>query len=108
VERSNAVTAALDLFANEGVETVLIGGAAAILHGSARLTYDTDFCCPRTPETFERLARALNSVHPRFRVQDLAEGMPADLDARTFMAGQAFSFITDIGNIDVRFSVDDR
>jgi len=31
---------------------------------------------------------------------------PTDLDARTFKAGQAFSFITDIGNIDVRFSVD--
>ncbi len=98
--------AALDLFAREGVETVLIGGAAAILHGSAQLTYDTDFCCPRTPETFERLARALNSVHPGFRVQDLTAGMPAELDAHTFKTSQAFSFITDIGNIDVRFSVD--
>ena len=32
--------------------------------------------------------------------------MPVQLEARTFKAGQAFSFITDIGNIDVRFDVD--
>ena len=106
MQQPNPVTAALDLFARSDVESILIGGAAAILHGSARLTYDTDFCCPRDPETFEQLARALNSVHPRFRVEGLPEGMSVELDGRTFKPGQAFSFITDIGNIDVRFDVD--
>ena len=84
----------------------MIGGAAAILHGSAHLTQAVDFCCRRDALTFGRLSEALNTVHPRFRVAGIPAGEAVTLDARTFRSGTAFSFITDIGNIDVRFAVD--
>ncbi len=102
----NAITAALDLFDRAGVEYVLVGGAAVILHGSAYVTMDVDFCCKRVVENMERMADALNAVHPRFRVEGIPEGMPTRVDVRTLRAGEAFSFITDIGYLDVRFTVD--
>jgi hypothetical protein len=102
----NRIIAALDIFEKENVEAILIGGAAVILHGSAYVTQDVDFCCSREVKNLESLAKALNSVNPRFRVEGIPEGMPTKVDARTFRNGEAFSFITDIGNLDVRFSVD--
>jgi hypothetical protein len=41
------------------VDFILIGGMAAILHGSARVTVDVDLLYSRTPENIERLAAAL-------------------------------------------------
>jgi len=39
-----------------GVEYVVIGGVAAILHGSARMTLDLDVCCSLAePEVIKKL-----------------------------------------------------
>jgi hypothetical protein len=45
------------------VEFILIGGAAATAHGSARLTQDLDIVYRRTPEHIAHLASALASHH---------------------------------------------
>ena len=47
------------LFADAGVEAIVIGGLAAQAHGAARLTQDVDFLYRRTPENIDRLAAAL-------------------------------------------------
>ena len=101
----NAITQVLDLFDREGVEYVLVGGAAVILHGSAYVTEDVDVCCRRDPENMDRIVRAINAVEPRFRVEGIVEGVPTRVDVRTLRAGEAFAFITSIGNIDIRFSI---
>ena len=41
------------------VDFILIGGMAAILHGSARVTFDVDLVYSRAHENIERLAAAL-------------------------------------------------
>lgn len=50
-----------------GVEFVVIGGWAAIFHGSAQVTNDLDICYSRDKENLRRLAGALAPYHPRPR-----------------------------------------
>lgn len=40
------------------VSFVIVGGIAATLHGSARLTFDLDIAYERTPENLARLVAA--------------------------------------------------
>lgn len=50
-----------------GVEFVIVGGLAATVHGSARLTHDLDVVYARSQENLERLARALEPYSPYLR-----------------------------------------
>jgi hypothetical protein len=50
-----------------GVEFVVVGGFAATLHGSPRLTRDLDVVYRRSPENMERLASALSGLEPYLR-----------------------------------------
>jgi hypothetical protein len=48
----------LTALAASNVEFVIIGGLAATLHGSARVTYDLDIVYNRTPENLSRIVAA--------------------------------------------------
>ncbi len=50
-----------------GVEFILIGGAAATVHGSSRLTRDVDVVYCRTSENIARLVAALTPYQPYLR-----------------------------------------
>lgn len=104
----NPILDAYDLLSSYEVSCILIGGAAAILHGSAYLTQDIDFCCQWGRGNLDRTARALNAVHARFRVAGIPEGaaIPDGLSAQHFLNATSLSFITDVGNIDLRKTVD--
>jgi predicted nucleotidyltransferase len=82
-----------------GVEYMVIGGEAAVLHGSPLPTYDTDLCYRRSPANLERLAEALKEMHPSLR------GAPADLpfrlDAQSLALGANYTFVTDYGPLDL-------
>jgi hypothetical protein len=75
------------------VEFVLIGGAAMVAHGSARLTRDADVCYQRTPENIRRLASAVAPCHPRLR--GAPEGLPFHFDEET-----NFTLTADLGDLD--------
>ena len=49
------------------VDFILIGGMAAILHGSARVTFDVDVVYSRTHDNIERLTTALEAHRPYIR-----------------------------------------
>jgi predicted nucleotidyltransferase len=51
-----------------GIEFVLVGGYAAMLHGSSLLTRDVDVCAVLTPSTIERLRDAFREMHPVHRL----------------------------------------
>jgi len=89
----------VELLARHGVEFLVIGGQAAILHGSPQLTYDTDLCYRRTPENLERLARALTEIHPTLR--GASPDLPFRLDAQSLALGSNFTFNTDWGPLDL-------
>ncbi len=86
------------LSANE-VDFVVIGGIAAVAHGSAYITQDFDISYARTGVNLARLARALAPLHPRLR--GVSEDLPFQLNAATLRAGLNFTLATDIGDIDL-------
>src|SRR5678815_4407202 len=49
------------------VEFVLIGGLAAVQHGTSYSTYDVDVCVPLSRENVRRIERAIRDINPRFR-----------------------------------------
>jgi predicted nucleotidyltransferase len=91
--------AALTALRQGAVDFVLIGGVAARLHGSPSLTRDVDICYDRDRDNVERLADVLRELHARLRGVD--DDVPFLLDARTLLAGNNFTFVTDVGDVDV-------
>src|SRR5437868_1856021 len=81
-----------------GVESILIGGWAAILHGSARVTLDVDVVYRRTDENIRRLAAALKPLHPYLR--DAPPGLPFVWDDQAIRAGLNFTLTSDYGSVD--------
>ena len=83
----------------QGVSFVIIGGVAATLHGSARVTFDLDVVYDRSPENLERLVRALAPFQPYLR--GAPPGLPFRFDAETLKRGLNFTFTTTEGPIDL-------
>jgi predicted nucleotidyltransferase len=50
-----------------GIPFVIIGGVAAIAHGSSRTTEDLDLCTSLEPDISVRIIKALTPAHPRWR-----------------------------------------
>jgi predicted nucleotidyltransferase len=58
----------LHRLADSGLDFVIIGGFAAVTHGSALMTRDLDICVLLTNETVEKLRTILADWHPRHRM----------------------------------------
>ena len=89
----------LAALATNDVEFVIIGGLAATLHGSARVTYDLDIVYKRTPENLARIVAALLPYQPYLR--GVPEGLPFQFDVETLKRGLNFTFTTSVGPIDL-------
>ena len=81
------------------VDFILIGGMAAILHGSARVTFDVDLVYSRTDENIERLVTALAPHCPYLR--DAPTKLPFSWDAKTIRSGLNFTLTTRLGDVDL-------
>lgn len=86
-----------------GVEYVVIGGVAAIIHGAPTYTNDADICPRRTPENLRRLAAALSERGARIRTVSEPEGLPFACDAGFFGRMPMVNMLTDVGQFDVSF-----
>ena len=91
--------AVIRLLGRHEVRYVLIGGLAAVTHGAPIVTQDIDLCYARDTPNLERLSAALSEVHAYLRGADA--GLPFRLDVRTLAKGDAFTFTTDLGWIDI-------
>lgn len=85
--------------ADAGVEFILVGGVAATVHGSTRLTRDVDVVYARSPENIERLIQALRPFDPYLR--GAPPGLPFIWDAATIRRGLNFTLSTRIGDLDL-------
>ena len=85
--------------ADAGVDFVVIGGVAALIHGSAQLTFDLDIAYRRVDSNLGKLADVLRSLNARLR--DAPADASCQLDARTLRAGANFTFVTDRGSVDI-------
>jgi len=79
----------VDTLNSHGVEYVMIGGMAALLHGSHRATFDLDVLASGSLENLERLAAALSSL-----------GVDRKLDSAD-LRGMTTRWDTNAGRVDV-------
>lgn len=89
----------LPALSGAGVELIIVGGVAAIVHGSARLTQDLDIVYRRNPDNIVRLAAALKPFSPYLR--GAPPGLPFRWDAETIQRGLNFTLVTSVGPLDV-------
>jgi predicted nucleotidyltransferase len=82
-----------------GIRFVVIGGVAAVIHGSARFTNDIDICYDPADDNVERLVALLASWNAYLR--GIEPGLPFIMDARAFRITPIMTLITDQGAIDV-------
>lgn len=81
------------------IDFILIGGKAAILHGSARVTFDTDIVYERGRANLERISALLKPHRPYLR--GAPPGLPFVLDEPTLRNGLNFTLTTDLGDLDL-------
>jgi predicted nucleotidyltransferase len=89
----------LPLLVRNSVRFIVIGGGAAIAHGSARATYDVDVVYARDLENLNRLATALQPHQPYLR--GAPPGLPFQWDVWTLQSGLNFTLTTDLGDLDL-------
>ena len=89
----------IQLFSEAGIECVIVGGLAATIHGSARLTQDVDLVYARTDENIRRLVAALKPHAPYLR--GAPRGLPFEWNEVTVKRGLNFTLTSDIGDIDL-------
>jgi nucleotidyltransferase AbiEii toxin of type IV toxin-antitoxin system len=89
----------LQALTKNGVDFVLVGGLAGLLHGSSYPTFDLDVVYARDRQNISRMAAALRDVEVKLR------GAPTDLpfllDERTIENGSNFTFETAFGPFDI-------
>lgn len=96
----------LSALAAEGVQFVLIGGMAAILHGDVGVTVDLDVVPARDAANLDRLARALRALGARIRTEGEPDGLAFDCSSQFFASMSPDSIVnmtTEVGDLDVTF-----
>ncbi len=81
------------------VAFIIVGGLAATIHGSSRLTQDVDIVYERSDENIERLVSALSPHNPYLR--GTPPGLPFEWSAGTLRRGLNFTLTTAVGDIDI-------
>jgi predicted nucleotidyltransferase len=89
----------VELLESYGVEFIVVGGQAAVLHGSPIPTYDVDLSYRRTNSNLDRLAKALSRINPTLR--GAPPDLPFRLDAQSLALGANFTFDTSFGPLDL-------
>jgi hypothetical protein len=87
-----------------GVEFVVVGGMAAVLHGSAVVTEGLDLCAPMTPENLQRIVAALAGLDPRHRMNPKL--LPLPDDAAGLKGFKNLYLITTAGQVDILDLID--
>ncbi len=81
------------------VEFILVGGVAAVAHGSARATFDVDVVYARSRDNMARLAEAISPLEPCLR--GAPPGLPFQWDVETIAHGLNFTLTTRLGDLDL-------
>jgi hypothetical protein len=86
--------ALLSMLVQGQIKFIIVGGFAGTVHGAVRSTVDLDVVY-----SLERLVSTLSPHHPYLR--GAPPGLPFRLDFATLRNGLNFTFITDIGDLDL-------
>lgn len=89
----------LGVLVAHGVDFVVVGGLAAVLHGSARITQDLDVTYSAEPANLEVLGQALIDLDAR--LYGIEEDVPFVPDARTLAGTEILTLATRLGKLDL-------
>lgn len=89
----------LPLLVRQHVRFIVVGGGAAIAHGSARATYNVDIVYARDPENIRALVAGLAPLRPYLR--GAPPGLPFRWDEQKVQGGLNFTLTTTQGDVDV-------
>jgi len=92
-----------EVLSRHQVVYVLIGGLAAVYHGSPFPTEDADITPEAGRANLIRLAAALCEINARLRTEAVPEGLPFACDADTLASVQTWDLTTDAGDLDLAF-----
>ncbi len=93
----------LAVLREHGVRFVLVGGFAAVIHGSPYVTVDVDVVPERSTANLERLSTALRELNARVWTASEPEGAPFAHDASSLGRVNVWNLVTDHGRLDVTF-----
>ena len=86
------------------VAYVLIGGLAAVYHGSPFPTEDVDITPQTDRANLARLVSALIELDARVRTESEPQGRPFAVDADSLVAAQTWNLTTTAGDLDLSFT----
>jgi len=89
----------LGVLVAHGVDFVVVGGLAAVLHGSSRITQDLDVIYSPEPANLEILGQALLELDAK--LYGIAEDVPFVPDARTLAQTEILTLATRLGKLDL-------
>lgn len=89
----------LQRLADAGIDFVLVGGYAAMLHGSSLLTRDLDVCAILEPGALEKLRDAFRDAHPVHRLSSPTRSFLDHPEPGTSLDNLYLR--TDLGTLDV-------
>jgi hypothetical protein len=92
----------LALLAAHRVEFVVVGGIAAVLHGSDRNTFDLDICPSQDRDNLERLGTALLEIGAKLR--GIEDDVPFVPDGRSLAGMEILTLDTTLGPLDILVS----
>jgi hypothetical protein len=98
--RPNEILGAFD---RHGVLYVLIGGYAAVMHGSNSATFDVDVTPEDGSANLERLSLALTELEAKIRTPGEPEGVGFEHDAHSLGAVRVWNLTTRYGDLDISF-----
>jgi hypothetical protein len=88
---------------DHGVRFVVIGGFAAVIHGSPYVTFDIDVVPSRDRANLDRLSSALKQMNARVWTASEPEGISFDHDAASIAEVRVWNLVTDLGRLDLTF-----
>ncbi len=88
---------------DSGVEFFIVGGAAAVVHGSSLVAMTLEICCEPSPKNRRRLHTALADLHPRHR--ERPGGDPLEPSFVESASWTDLRLVTDYGQLDCLGSV---
>jgi hypothetical protein len=93
----------LRVLADHGVRLVLIGGFAAVIHGSPYVTTDIDIVPDPEEDNVRRLSDALREMNARVWTADEPVGLAFQHDAASLAGVSMWNLVTDLGRLDISF-----
>jgi len=93
----------LHVLDGHGVEYVVIGAQAAVIHGVPVVTEDLDVTPARDTANLARLAVALTELEARIRTASEPEGVPFQAEAELLATAETWNLTTRLGDLDLAF-----